>query len=283
LPDAVLHVPPAWDAAAQHIGRHALRRILVIGAADAGKSTFCRFLAEKAARTGRSTALLDTDVGQKIVGPPACVTMDDPCGLSLAFVGSTNPVLGRRRLVEGTRHLAQLTSADCLIVNTSGLLAGPGRSLKAAKIDALRPDLLITVGEGPPLAPIVQDASVLPVLCVPSSPEARRKTDGERRRARREAFRRYFAQSGLLKLKSGLLSPSDVEAPLPVGLLLGLSREAGGDLGLGLLLRRPEGDVLEVLSPVSEDDVVQVLPGLLILDEDFAEKHVPASPQRENP
>ena len=86
----------------------------------------------------------------------------------------------------------------------------------------------------------------------------------------------------MLKLKSGLLSPSDVEAPLPVGLLLGLSREAGGDLGLGLLLRRAAGDVLEVLSPVSDDDVVQVLPGLLILNEDFAEEHVPASPRREN-
>jgi polynucleotide 5'-hydroxyl-kinase GRC3/NOL9 len=275
-----LHIPPAWDAAARHIHRHAPRRILVIGEKDMGKSTFCRFLAEAAIRSGRSTALLDTDVGQKLVGPPACVTMDDPHGLSLAFVGSTNPVLGWSRLVEGTRRLALRTNADCLIVNTSGLLAGPGRSLKAAKIEALRPDLLIAVGKGRSLEEIAQDALVPPILCVPTSPEARRKTDGERRTARREAFRQYFSQSGLLKLESGMLPPSDGEAPLPARLLLGLSGGAGHDLGLGLLLNRAEREVLEVLSPVAEDDAVQVHPGLLILGEDFTEKHLPASPRR---
>jgi len=45
-------------------------------------------------------------------------------GLSLAFFGSTNSVQGWSRLIEGARRLAQQTDADCLIVNTSGLLAG---------------------------------------------------------------------------------------------------------------------------------------------------------------
>jgi polynucleotide 5'-hydroxyl-kinase GRC3/NOL9 len=255
----------------------------VIGEKDVGKSTFCRFLAEAATQLGRSTALLDTDVGQKLVGPPACVTMDDLHGLSLAFVGSTNPVLGWSRLVEGTRRLAQQTDADCLIVNTSGLLVGPGRSLKAAKIDALQPDLLIAVGTGRALEEIAQDALAPPILCVPSSPEARRKTDGERRTARREAFRRYFSRAGLLKLKSGMLSPSNREAPSPAGILLGLSNGAGHDLGLGLLVNRAAGEPLEVLSPVAEDDVVQVDPGLLILDEDFTERRLPTNPQRTRP
>jgi polynucleotide 5'-hydroxyl-kinase GRC3/NOL9 len=48
-----------------------------------------------------------------------------------------------------------------------------------------------------------------------------------------------------------MLAPSDGEALLPAGLLLGLSGKAGQDLGLGLLLNRAEGEVLEVLSPVS--------------------------------
>ena len=273
-----LHVPPEWRAAAQHVRRHALRRVLVVGEKDTGKSTFCRLLVEELTRSGRSSALLDTDLGQKIVGPPACVTMADANGVSLAFVGSTNPVLGWSRLVEGTRHLAQQATADYLIVNTSGLLAGPGRRLKAAKIDALRPDLLIGVGEGQALEAIAHEASILPTLCVPSSPEARRKADRERRTARRAAFQQYFLQSGVLKLKTGMLSPS--ATPRPARLLLGLSGGAGHDLGLGLLLNHAESDVLEVLSPVAEDEVVQVLPGLLILDEDFAEEHLPARPRR---
>jgi len=280
LPDALLHVPPAWDAAAQYIRHHGLRRILVVGEKDTGKSTFCRFLAQAATRSGRSTALLDTDVGQKLVGPPACVTMDDPHGRSLAFVGSTNPVLGWPRLIAGARRLAQQTNPDCLIVNTSGLLAGPGRRLKAAKFDALRPDLLIAIGTGQSLEEILQDALAPPTLRVPSSPEARHKTAAERRTARHEAFRQYFAHSGLLKLKSGMLAPSDGEAPLPGRLLLGLSGKAGRDLGLGLLLNWAEGEVLEVLSPVAEENIVQVHPGLLILDEDLAEEHLPAGRRR---
>ncbi len=156
----------------------------MVGEKDTGKSTFCRFLAQAATRSSRSTALLDTDVGQKLVGPPACVTMEDPHGLSLAFVGTINPVLGWSRLIEGTRRLAQQTNADCLIVNTSGLLAGPGRRLKAAKIDALRPDLLIAVGTGQSLEEIPQGALAPPILRVPSSPEARHKTAGERRAMR---------------------------------------------------------------------------------------------------
>jgi hypothetical protein len=84
----------------------------------------------------------------------------------------------------------------------------------------------------------------------------------------------------LLKLNSGVLAPSDGEAPLPAGLLLGLSGKAGQDLGLGLLLNRAEREVLEVLSPVAEVDVVQVHPGLLILGEDFAEAHLPVRPRR---
>jgi polynucleotide 5'-hydroxyl-kinase GRC3/NOL9 len=279
LPDAFLHVPPAWDAAAQHIRRHALRRVLVVGEKDAGKSSFCRLLVEELTRSGRSSALLDTDLGQKIVGPPACVTMADANGVSLAFVGSTNPVLGWSRLVEGTRRLAKQVTADCLIVNTSGLLAGPGLSLKAAKIDALRPDLLIAVGEGQALEAIAHEVSILPILCVPSSPEARRKAVGERRTARRAAFQQYFLQSGVLKLKTGMLPPSDAGTSLPARLLLGLARGAGHDLGLGLLLNHAESEVLEVLSPVAERDVVQVLPGLLILGEDFAEEHRPARPR----
>jgi polynucleotide 5'-hydroxyl-kinase GRC3/NOL9 len=280
LPDVSLHVPPAWDAAAQYIRHHGLRRILVVGEKDTGKSTFCRFLAQATTRSGRSTALLDTDVGQKLVGPPACVTMQDPHGLSLAFVGSTDPVQGWSRLIEGTRRLAQQTEVDCLIVNTSGLLAGPGHRLKAAKIDALRPDLLIAVGTGQSPEEIAQDALAPPILRVPSSPEARHKTAGERRTARHKAFRQYFSNSGLLKLKSEMLAPSDGEAPLPAGLLLGLSGKAGQDLGLGLLLNRAEGEVLEVLSPVSEVDVVQVYPGLLLLTKNFAEEHLPAGRRR---
>ncbi len=276
LPSAPPHIPDEWAEAAHHVRRKEIRRALVLGARDVGKSTFCRFLTDAGLQAGRSTALLDTDVGQKIVGPPACVTMSDSQGLSLAFVGTTNPVRGWRRLMEGMHRLVQRTDADCLVVNTSGLLAGPGRRLKAAKIEELQPDLLIVLGEDPGLEAITGDQSALPVLRLPSSLEVRRKTDGERRAARREAFRTYFAGARILRLKRGMVQSMEADA-LPAGLLVGLS-DGAVDLGLGLLVAIDD-TTLEVLSPVTRRGIRRVIPGLLRLDEHFSEVPAPGRPQ----
>jgi polynucleotide 5'-hydroxyl-kinase GRC3/NOL9 len=246
----------------------------VLGARDTGKSTFCRFFTRTAMRSGRSTALLDTDVGQKTIGPPACVTMSDARGLSLAFVGTTNPVLGWQHLIEGTGRLAQRTDADHLIVNTSGLLSGPGLRLKAAKIDTLQPDLLITLGEDPALSAIADRRPSLPVLSLPSSPMARRKTDGERRAVRREAFRSYFSGATILRPAPGMVEKIDANAPLAADLLVGLSDSDGNDIGMGLL-KGAAGEMIEVLSPAASATIARIIPGLLCLDEDFAERSAP--------
>ena len=52
-----------------------IHRVLVLGAPDAGKSTFRGMLLAHAAGQSRRAALLDADPGQKHVGPPACVTL----------------------------------------------------------------------------------------------------------------------------------------------------------------------------------------------------------------
>ena len=273
MADAPLHIPPEWAAAAEHV-RHGIHRVVVLGARDTGKSTFCRFLTEMSVQSGRSTALLDTDVGQKAIGPPACVTMSDAQDLSLAFVGTTNPVLGWQHLIQGTRALVQKTDADLLVVNTSGLLAGPGLRLKTAKIDELQPDLLIGLGENPAFEAIADRRPSLSVLRLPSSPQARRKTDGERRAARREAFQHYFAGAAILRLGSRMVEIMNPQAPLAADLLVGLSDPQGTDIGMGLL-KAAAGETVHVLSPVAAANIARIVPGLLCLDENFAERSAP--------
>ena len=65
-------VPPDWAAAADRIAAGGVRRVLVLGPGDAGKSTFCRVLLHRAAQNGREAALLDADPARKLAGPPAC-------------------------------------------------------------------------------------------------------------------------------------------------------------------------------------------------------------------
>ncbi|KFG68027.1 Clp1/GlmU family protein [Microvirga sp. BSC39] len=274
MADTHLHIPLEWSAAAEHVRRHEIHRIVVLGARDTGKSTLCRFLRMISVQSGRSTALLDTDVGQKAIGPPACVTMRDAQGLSLAFVGTTNPVLGWQNLIRGTRRLMERTDADLLVVNTSGLLAGPGLRLKAAKIDEVQPDVLIALGEDPALAAIADGRAPLPVLRLPASPMARRKTDGERRAVRREAFRNHFAGAAIHRLTPGLVEGMGANAPLPVDLLVGLADPDGNDIGMGLMKDAPD-HMIAVLSPVAAGSIARIVPGLLRLDDNFTERSAP--------
>src|SRR3712207_7920129 len=70
-PQVEIDEPAAWIEAIERILSAQRRRVLVLGSGDVGKSTFARLIL-RAASASRRTALLDLDVGQKIVGPPAC-------------------------------------------------------------------------------------------------------------------------------------------------------------------------------------------------------------------
>lgn len=266
------HVPAEWAQAAERLEGRDVHRAVVIGPVDSGKSTFCGFLLGKARQSARGAALLDSDVGQKTIGPPACVTLGDANSMRLSFVGTTNPVAGWRHLIDGIRFLADQAEADLLIANTSGLLAGPGRRLKAAEIDALQPDLVIAIGEGADLEAVLSDHQGIATLRLPRSPEARRKTDGERRAIRREAFRRYFAGAAAQMVERRMIEPTDPDIALPAGLLLGLADRQDSNQALGILLGSPSPDLIEVLTPAPPTGVGRIVPGSLCLDENFAER-----------
>ena len=51
-----------------------------------------------------------------------------------------------------------------MLVNTGGLLAGPGCRIKDAKIETLRPDLMIALGAHPTLDALPEAHSALPSL-----------------------------------------------------------------------------------------------------------------------
>ncbi len=274
-------VPPDWAAAVDRIiAADGARRVLVLGPGDAGKSTFCRVLLRRAARDGgRGVALLDADPGQKLVGPPACVTLgrgEAPAPVALAFVGALDPLRGWRRSVAGAGRLAAEAETDLLVVNTSGLLAGAGRRLKAAGIAAVRPDLLVALGDGPDLEAVLADHGATPAVRLARSPSARRKGGGERRALRREAFRGYFAAAPVwtldlrgLRLEGG---PGGEASPGPRR-LLALADAAGRDVALGIALGgdgAPGGGGLALRAPRPGVPVAALRWGSLRLEEDGA-------------
>lgn len=70
--DDTYQVNPDWRKLAGQIVKPQ-QIVLVIGATDAGKSTFCRFLADFALAKGFKAACVDADIGQSQIGPPTTI------------------------------------------------------------------------------------------------------------------------------------------------------------------------------------------------------------------
>jgi polynucleotide 5'-hydroxyl-kinase GRC3/NOL9 len=268
--------------AAKQIIREDLCRVLVLGAVDVGKSTFCRELLCAANHAGRMIRLVDSDVGQKLIGPPACVTLGQATSdaelslLGLVFVGTTSPVRAWRQLISGTAHMVERAGDAVVVINTGGLLSGPGRRLKLEKVSALKPDLVIGIGQDPELNAVLNEASDLRIMKLPSSPLARRKTEGERRAARREAFRAYFAPA--IEVAIAMRDLEMIGAPTPhayppIRLLVGLAAASGRDLGLGVVVSvDTDTATIICLTPVDPAKVALLRWGSITLDSTLSDR-----------
>lgn len=131
--------------------------VLVLGAPDTGKTTFCRDLANSAVQSGAVAAIVDADIGQSEIGPPACVSfavvsepvrrLGDLKVAASAFVGSVAPQWAlTEHLAATTRVIAAAKRAqpDIVICDTTGYADAPWSArLKRAKIEALDPDQVV--------------------------------------------------------------------------------------------------------------------------------------------
>jgi polynucleotide 5'-hydroxyl-kinase GRC3/NOL9 len=219
-----LDLPPEWEAAA---GRFLETggAALVLGAPDTGKSTLCRYLIYRAYAAGERAALIDLDLGQAHLGPPAALGLgffpprapgDEglfPEGLH--FVGQTSPLGAFLEVALGCRTLCDQALAAGLtrvVVNTSGFIQGPGAlRLKRAEAELLNPALIFALERHGELQPLLKglgggspgpegEASGWPLIGLPVSSRAARRAPEVRQAYREERFRRYFKAARRLLL-----------------------------------------------------------------------------------
>lgn len=204
-----VHVPKAWREHAAAILETRPRIILVLGANDRGKSSYCRFLAAELLAAGHRVAIVDADPGQKDIGPPAAVALGYVTGTAerwtavpeaFYFVGSTSPVGRMLPLVIGTARLVNAADAAFVIIDTSGYIEGPGRVLKGYKIDAIRPDLIVAIERKSELEPILRSHAAYRVVRLRPSRKARPTDRWERDLNRQKAFAAYFNDARRLEL-----------------------------------------------------------------------------------
>lgn len=283
-----IHLPQEWKAAAKRIADERPRRVLVLGDIDVGKSTFLRYLLRELIGTGITCSFIDADIGQKDLGPPATVTLGEFQYLyelrldkprAMYFVGSTSPRGHLLPLLVGTKLLVDKAQGEVAVINTTGFVRDAGFALKSFKIELLKPELLIALQRGTELEPLLRSYSHVPSLRLPVSARARPKSFEERRRLRREAFRRYFSSGREMRLiAEGVRFQRSInwEAQLKPGLLVGLADKENETLGLGIV-KSFDGTRLGLLTPV-RGGVAVVQLGSMLLHEDGRELH-PNFPQ----
>lgn len=201
-----LEVPPGWSALAERLEGESWRRLIVLGAADTGKSTFCRYLGDRLP----GLALLDSDPGQKMVGPPACVTLGAwEAGIlqfrRMYFIGDTHPVGSAAAVVAAVARLAGTPGLAPLVVNTSGLVVGPGIPLKRAKVDALEPDHVVAIQRGRELEPLLAPLPQLRVHRLRPSPAASGKSSAARKMNRQLTLADALAGLRRVRLPNGVI------------------------------------------------------------------------------
>jgi polynucleotide 5'-hydroxyl-kinase GRC3/NOL9 len=206
---AGLHIPEAWRQSAATILEERLRTVLVLGRSDAGKSSYARFLARELAEAGERVAIVDADIGQKSIGPPTTVTLAHIAGAgdpwppapeAFYFVGSPDPVGRMLPLVVGAARLAGATDAPFVVVDTTGYVEGAGRVLKAYKIEAVRPDLVVAIEKRGELELILRPYRTYRSIRLRPSRKARPRDSWERDLARENAFAIYFKDARRLEL-----------------------------------------------------------------------------------
>ena len=187
-------------------------RVVLIGGTDSGKTTFAALLANQAVQAARRMAVIDADLGQSEIGPPACVGMglvsQRVRNLSeievarLWFVGGVSPrgcmlehVVGVGRMAEAAAEL----ETDLLVVDTTGFIQGPGAArLLQAKVDLVRPRHVVVLQRAVECEPIVRGLTGLAgceVHRLPVSQNIARKPAAYRSQRRAARFAAYFRDS----------------------------------------------------------------------------------------
>ncbi|MCC6728900.1 MAG: hypothetical protein IT208_06125 [Chthonomonadales bacterium] len=149
---------PEWTGAIADLAASAGTAVL-LGAPDAGKTTFATLLLNAACAAERRVAIVDADIGQSEIGPPTCVGMGfasapvsrlaDVPAARLAFVGATSPrgaMVEHVTAVRGMTDAARALGPGLVLVDTTGFVRGPAaRRLKHAKLSSLAPDHVVAL------------------------------------------------------------------------------------------------------------------------------------------
>jgi len=200
-------IPKSWEDAADGVlALEAPASILTMGGIDSGKTSLCTYLANRMLKNQRKVAIIDGDLGQSDLGPPATVglaRLTEPTvdlfsiqPESTVFVGATTPSKAFHASLNALKTLREKgleMGTDFLIVNTDGWVNGEDAlNHKNQAVALFGPSAIIAIQEGDELKPLLDTLHGLRIFTV-EPPKTIRKRSHETRKALRElAYRKYL-------------------------------------------------------------------------------------------
>jgi len=187
-------------------------KVMVVGGLDTGKSTLVTFLANELLNLGRSVAIVDSDVGQKGVLPPATVSLAFPDenfsslselkGVAHYFIGTVSPGQFIGEMAVGVKRLVEIAekNADVVLIDTTGFVTGPGFEMKRLKAELVRPDITVVLERNDELLALSKVlGNYTQIVRLSVSESARPVPREERREIRFEKWKAYFSSSRLVE------------------------------------------------------------------------------------
>lgn len=255
--------------------------VMVAGESDSGKSTFCTFIANLALAEGMSLCIVDGDIGQGDLAPPAAigaavlrqpvVDLRDATASIFEFVGTISSAGLEHLIASRLKSICQRASgfAPMMIVNTDGYASDGGAAYKRVIADQLQPDAIVCIGENKPLAEALESGAWQ--LIPARSSDIAQKSRTERRWRRYDQFLRFSGDGRVKKAKESLhftyldtaFSVGDLGS-IPFIKSAGTIEDLFVGLGIGGLtsgfgvIRRVNGRHIEIQTDLQEFDTVQL-------------------------
>jgi len=205
-----------WAKAKDLITPLKVRRLMVVGASDSGKSTLTTYLLNLALAKGIKVGVVDADIGQSDLAPPGCVggaiidrqliDLRDVRGDVLEFVGSTSPMGIEEVVITAIRRAAERIcnqKPDLLLINTDGYVDDEGVEYKVRLCESLSPDLILYIVTEPQSRlkeRLINRFGAEKVLTL-EGVEGVEKSPSERAERRMSQFHRYLKHGKVIRRK----------------------------------------------------------------------------------
>ncbi|MGA2626409.1 MAG: Clp1/GlmU family protein [Candidatus Bathyarchaeia archaeon] len=193
-------IPRSWSLAAEALAEMNRGKVAVIGPTDVGKSTLCVYLVNRL--LGQKLSIVDADVGQTDFGPPTTIARAEPKNsiTSLTellpdariFIGHTSPAQVKGKLIDGIQRLSAGAEDSLTIINTDGWITDPEAiQYKIDLIARIKPDLVIGLGFGNELQPILAGSRAQSMTVEPAN-EVLSRSKSDRRKIRVNGYRKFL-------------------------------------------------------------------------------------------